>query len=871
MFVEEEIVELQKLQDAFCKVGHVYSVLVDTTLQTITKFSGDVEAERYIDDLMDLDAKRSFLAQFSDMDGENVIAYVTAVKYLMVRGVALRDGNSRLKGVWIIYAIDMDRLTADDMAPGFMECINEAQLDATVALVENVAAQLYRENMDKTRLLDQLEMSQIKEVHNASRLQKSEVMTEILKEMEAEDSFAKIAEQILESAGMYLEVSECALLKVEADDEHVDMLCEWADSEGHGWIRDFGVKTKADFPFMTGRPYTISGDTMIPENFGDYFKENALAAGIYLPITLGDKLAMYIMFQMCGVARKWTVDELTFANDVKRVIQMTLTKHVTKNSLASSYSALEQILEHIGCAVTVYDLDKHTVLYSNENYESLRITEQDRIELVDDLMHPERDLEGSHEFYAKQSEKWLEISFSYINWVDGRKVCLATIYDLTKTKQYQKEIEKRAGEDYLTGLYNRLRCEEDLEKMIHATVRSVDESALLYIDLDDFDHINDAIGHQNGDLLLKSVAEALNHIEGVSGHCYRIGGDEFVVLVSNRNFGRLENIIDSIKNVFSKPWYLGGKDYYCTMSMGVVIMPKDGVTVDTLMQRADIALHWAKNQGKNRVEYYNSNQASNTSERLDLERAMRSAVEEGCKEFEVYYQPLMDITNDGERCCGAEALLRWNSKTLGMVMPDKFIPLAEYLGLINDIGAHVLHEAASRCKYWNDFGHPEYKVNVNLSVVQLVQTDIVDVVKKTLEDTNIKPSNLTLEVTESLAVNDMDKMQQVLGEIKALGVHVALDDFGTGYSSLNHIRSMPIDVIKIDKCFVGDIGEDSFADAFVTSVSQLADALDLNVVVEGVELEEQKEVLDEMNVDMLQGFFFDKPLTQEEFESKYLI
>ena len=156
-------------------------------------------------------------------------------------------------------------------------------------------------------------------------------------------------------------------------------------------------------------------------------------------------------------------------------------------------------------------------------------------------------------------------------------------------------------------------------------------------------------------------------------------------------------------------------------------------------------------------------------------------------------------------------------------------------------------------------------------MVQLVQTDIVDVVKKTLEDTNIKPSNLTLEVTESLAVNDMDKMQQVLGEIKALGVHVALDDFGTGYSSLNHIRSMPIDVIKIDKCFVGDIGEDSFADAFVTSVSQLADALDLNVVVEGVELEEQKEVLDEMNVDMLQGFFFDKPLSQEEFESKYLI
>ena len=289
-----------------------------------------------------------------------------------------------------------------------------------------------------------------------------------------------------------------------------------------------------------------------------------------------------------------------------------------------------------------------------------------------------------------------------------------------------------------------------------------------------------------------------------------------------------------------------------------------------LLQRADIALHTAKSLGKNRVEYYTNEQHNSAVERLDMEKCLREAVERGCGEFEVYYQPLIDVTKPDKPCCGAEALVRWNSPTMGFVMPTQFIPLAEYLGLINEIGRHVLVEACKRCKYWNDFGHPEYKVNVNLSVVQLMRRDIIDTIRDTLETTQIMPHNLTLEVTEGLAVNDMILMQEVLGAIKDMGVRVALDDFGTGYSSLNHIRSMPIDVIKIDRCFVQDIGEDLFSDAFVKSVSQLAEALHMNICVEGVEEERQCDVLGEMNVDMIQGYLFDKPLSAEDFEHKYL-
>ena len=238
------------------------------------------------------------------------------------------------------------------------------------------------------------------------------------------------------------------------------------------------------------------------------------------------------------------------------------------------------------------------------------------------------------------------------------------------------------------------------------------------------------------------------------------------------------------------------------------------------------------------------------------------------KELFMMYQP--QVNCDGE-CIGVEALIRWNSSALGFVNPADFIPLAEYLGLINPIGEYVMKNAALRCKYWNDMGHPEYHVNVNLSVVQLLQNDIVKKVAKVLEETRIIPQNLTLEVTESLAINDMVRMKKILSEIRNLGVRVALDDFGTGYSSLNHIREMPLDVIKIDRCFIEHLGEDDFSNAFVRMVSELANAINVRVCVEGVETKRQRDIVKKMGIRMIQGFFYGKPMKIEEFEKKYLI
>ena len=306
------------------------------------------------------------------------------------------------------------------------------------------------------------------------------------------------------------------------------------------------------------------------------------------------------------------------------------------------------------------------------------------------------------------------------------------------------------------------------------------------------------------------------------------------------------------------------------MSMGVACFPEDGTTVDELIRKADMALMRAKRRGKNRIEYYNDTDAASASHRLDLEKNMRTAAMNACNEFEVYYQPIIDTKDKKNVCCGAEALVRWNSSVMGFVSPNDFIPLAEYLGLINPIGEYVLRQAVKRCKYWNDMGHPDYKVNVNLSVVQLLQNDIVKKIKSAIEDSHINPANLTLEVTESLAINDMVRMKKILSEIKSLGVKVALDDFGTGYSSLNHIREMPIDVIKIDRCFIEHLGEDDFSNAFVKMVAELASAIGVHVCVEGVETDQQLDVVQQMNIGMIQGYYFGKPMQIGEFEQKYL-
>lgn len=544
---------------------------------------------------------------------------------------------------------------------------------------------------------------------------------------------------------------------------------------------------------------------------------------------------------------------------------------MNNNIVDNRGSSLEAVLDNVGCGIYICSIESGETLFVNrilqKNFAG-ELREGTFIQLLgQDTLTQKKN--GISEVYHAAKGHWYRLRRTEIMWVDGRIAAMYSLYDITDKKLFQKRMKQQADTDSLTGLANRKCCERDLVWLVEESLRCKAQGGLLYIDLDDFKDINDGLGHQYGDVLLKNIAGGLSGIEGIRSTCYRMGGDEFGILILPEYYGELARIVEDVRAAFAKPWFLKDADYYCTMSMGIVTFPKDGGNAQELIKKADIAMYEAKKSGKNRVVVYSEGLGIHSGRKLDMEKNMREALMKGYGEFVVYYQPVIDILQPGYPCVGAEALIRWNSKALGFISPAEFIPLAEYLGLINPIGNYVLRTACRECKRWNDNGHPHYKVNVNLSVVQLLQPDIVENVQNALTESGINPRNLTLEVTESLAIHDMERMKAILTGIKALGVRIALDDFGTGYSSLSHIKEIPFDVIKVDQSFVKDLAEDTCSQAFIKMVAELAETMGASICAEGIETEAQFKVLEGMKVKMVQGYYFDRPMPDEDFATKY--
>lgn len=859
---------MQSLQDRFCDANNVYLVCLSKKRGVITKAYGSKEELGYIHSLVNMDMHVSLLEKLLDNGIESVVEEDCGTDTIKMCGVSIKV-SGETAATWIVIGIiEKDGLEV----PDYVMSTTSERYYKSLEFLETLSKQMFAVKMEELLAQEAFLKSRESEAQMEAELHRNEVMTAIVKMLESENSFEEIVTDILKDVCEYLDISSGFLLRENMDGKTVDIICEYISPETKILMAVKKGIRKEDVPFFNGKPYMISANSMMPDEFHQLFRISRIKAGIFLPIDVNGRPGIYLCFCEQNRERIWDNNDIKFVSDAKRIIQSILIKRIAKNSLASSYASLEAILENVGCGIYVKDPANSSILYTNQRFrDSFRKSiESGALEQYIPKHPDENENSYFREIYSDEENRWFDFHGTRINWVDGRLVLLCTIYDVTDKKLYQQKIEKQANNDFLTGLYNRMRCEQDLEHYIKQTLEFGGEGALLYIDLDDFKHINDGLGHQYGDILLKNISSSLQRIPGVENNCYRMGGDEFIIILAHHNFSMLHQILNEIKTMFTKPWMLKGTDYYCTMSMGVVCFPTDGDTVEELIKKADIALYEAKCSGKNRIEFYDDNVESTSFKRLDLEKNMRNATRNAFEEFEVYYQPVVDVTKPGNPCTGAEALIRWNSDELGFISPTEFIPLAEYLGLINPIGDFVLKEACKRCKYWNDMGHPEYKVNVNLSVVQLLQNDIVEKISQVLKDSGILPANLTLEVTESLAINDMSRMKSILADIRSLGVRVALDDFGTGYSSLNHIREMPIDVIKIDRCFIMDIGKDDFSDAFVRMVAELANAINVKVCVEGVETEEQLEALKGTKIQLIQGYYFGKPMRLEDFEKTYL-
>ncbi|NWD72649.1 EAL domain-containing protein [Pseudomonas gingeri] len=427
--------------------------------------------------------------------------------------------------------------------------------------------------------------------------------------------------------------------------------------------------------------------------------------------------------------------------------------------------------------------------------------------------------------------------------------------------QANQELTQLALHDTLTGLPNRVLLADRIDQAMHKATAEGSCFALMFIDLDGFKPVNDAFGHHMGDQLLREVALRLRADLRGQDTLARIGGDEFVLLVQLAEPDDALQVASRQVSLVSQPFRVAGHDLLISASLGIVLYPGNGQTAEELLMNADVAMYHAKGAGKNGYSFFDTSMNNNALKQLQLLQDLRQALEH--QQFRLYYQPKFDALKGTP--VGAEALLRWEHPGEGLLLPDKFIALAEKTGLIIPIGDWVLNEACRQMRLWYEQGYQDWRIAVNLSALQFCHGGLVDSVAGALARHQLPANSLTLEITETTAMSDADASMAVLQKLSDMGVDLSIDDFGTGYSSLMYLKRLPANELKIDRGFVRDLEHDSDDAAIVSAIVALGQALGLRIVAEGVETDMQQNFLTSLGCDSLQGYLLGHPLPAERF------
>lgn len=451
---------------------------------------------------------------------------------------------------------------------------------------------------------------------------------------------------------------------------------------------------------------------------------------------------------------------------------------------------------------------------------------------------------------------------------EGTTVIQCNIRNITERKKTDERIKELAFFDQLTGLPNRLLLQDRLKQAMAASSRSGIFCALLFMDMDNFKNLNDTLGHDMGDALLKQIGQRLTLCVREGDTVARLGGDEFVVVLAGLNTNKAEagkgikTVVKKMNATLNKPYIIGGISHNSTASMGVTLFKGDLVNIDGLMKQADLAMYKSKEAGRNTLRFFDPDMELAVMKRAGMENDLRRAINE--KQFVLHYQA--QIAGDN-RITGAEVLLRWQHPQRGKISPAEFIPLAEETGLILLLGEWVLETACTRLVVWADqLEMADLTIAVNVSANQFRQPDFVDQVLNILKNTGANPRRLKLELTESLLIADVEDTIEKMFALKAKGICFSLDDFGTGYSSLSYLKRLPLDQLKIDQSFVCDILTDPNDAAIARTIVALGQSLGLAVIAEGVETEAQRNFLAVSGCHAYQGYFFSQPLPVEGFE-----
>ncbi|MEO5356863.1 MAG: EAL domain-containing protein [Nitrospirae bacterium YQR-1] len=574
------------------------------------------------------------------------------------------------------------------------------------------------------------------------------------------------------------------------------------------------------------------------------------------------------------------------AANMSRLIGTIGTKGVDDTISISGNSAdcslLDAILDIVGALVLVSDING-TLVRSNKTCELTTeyCSEELNGKCIWDFLVKKEDVNQFKANFAKILEGQYPLCFenflvgksgSYrlIAWSNtamlndkGRiEYIVLTGIDITERKIAEQRLQYLAHFDSLTDLPNRTLFYDRLSHTLGHSRRYNQMFALLFLDLDGFKYVNDTLGHDMGDLLLKKAAKKLPVCVRDTDTVAHVGGDEFVIIlpfIKKTQDAALvaEKIIESI----SEPYYLDGHECFVGASIGISIYPTDGDDIDTLLKNSDIAMYQAKEKGRNNYQFFNSEMNTKALRRLKLENNLRKALERD--EFVLYYQPKINLSTG--KVCAVEALIRWVNPQYGLISPLEFIPLAEETGLIIPIGEWVLRTACRESVQWQRAGGVALVMAVNLSARQFKSEDFIKTIEDVLSDTQLRPELLELELTESIVMEDAERTIKILRSVRDKGIHIAIDDFGMGYSSLSYLKRFPICRLKIDKSFVRDITTDPDDEAISTAIIAMAHSLKLDVTAEGVETLEQLEFLRALKCDEAQGYLFSRPVPSKDF------
>lgn len=449
-----------------------------------------------------------------------------------------------------------------------------------------------------------------------------------------------------------------------------------------------------------------------------------------------------------------------------------------------------------------------------------------------------------------------------LSTVDVPPIIVANVRDITERVKWEEQLIYQANYDQLTGIFNRHYVQSYMPTIFTRARRQKKKVALLFLDLDHFKDINDSLGHDFGDEVLRQTARRISSQIRESDVVARTGGDEFTIFLENlEEKHHAEVVASKLITMFQMPFRINDHEVYTTVSIGISLYPDDGENNDQLLQCADMAMYQAKKDGRNTFHFFSQEMRRISEEHMLISNHLRYALQK--EELTLVYQPKIDI-NRG-RIVGAEALLRWRNHKLGAVSPDVFIPLAENLGLINGFGAWVLKEACREAKGWQELTKEDLRIAVNVSPQQFRGGSLVEDVNSALASSGLPRENLELEITESLLMQDSDNPLHLLSSLSGQGVRIALDDFGTGYSSLSYVRRFPVQVLKIDRSFIHDLETDHSNKVLVDAIIAMAQSLGLEIVAEGVENEMQVEYLRQRGVKIIQGYFFSPPVPAEQF------